>query len=199
MATENTSAKESPQAYRTKDLIRATLLKLTERQRASTPTMVELAAASGVSRSTLYRHYDCIDEAMSDCFAHNCLALDNEQLVCESPDFLDNLYQNALVIVQSRRRYRQLDLQRRKNQHTNSGYRYYNNLMMEEMLQHNLHVVKELRKTKPEPQLSEEIAIKAIWGATDNIFEHWFEDGMKETDEEMAHIVTSIFLAVALA
>jgi AcrR family transcriptional regulator len=188
---------ESPQAQRTRELIRRVLLEMMEEGDFEHITMKSLAERTRISRSTLYRYYECIYDAMCDCFAHYCLALTNVRPQIDDPCFLDILYANALSILQAEYRYAKLYQGLTKNRETTPEILYFLKREENAFSDYSAWVVKEITKNKTDGSIQIEYLITACQSATAAITEQWMQGGYKEPAETIARYCTDCFVALA--
>jgi AcrR family transcriptional regulator len=188
----------SSQARRMRKHIRKTLLQMLEESGYRPVTMEALAERAEVSRSTLYRYYECIDDITGECLVDCLFVLANKRPSSTDAGFRVELYENALEACRSRRHFVKLyRFASSRALKTPDTFFYYRRLA-DSYHDYIVHVVKELQKERAAQaaglSMPVEYAVAAASAACNAISITWMDGGFLLPAEDIARYQTECFL-----
>ena len=160
----------------TKESLQTALLQLMKVKNYEDITITELVKKSGVSRTAFYRHYNSKDDIVRE-MAHEFLNGLEERL--SNKFLLHNLYELFLELFNYTIRYKDVFEILDKSHYPKQLYHQ------------SMSFLDRIIKTKT---TKDYYYIVGIEGAFTKILFHWFNNGMKETPEEMARLCTDIII-----
>ncbi len=158
----------------TKESLQTALLQLMKMKNFEDITITELVKKSGVSRTAFYRHYNTKEDIVRE-MTHEFL--DGLEGLLSNPFLLHNLYELFLELFNYITKYKDVFEILDKSHYPKQLYHQ------------SMSFLDRIIKTK---NSREYYYIVGIEGAITKILFHWFNNGMKETPEEMAKLCTDI-------